>query len=74
VGLFDKDLNQVTIRKLQASLPSSPASILFVSNYFESELEVKDTVALAGLECIPKLSPNVLRFTSPKGADVIEDR
>ena len=50
--LFDKDLNQVTIRKLQASLPSSPASILFGSNDFEREFEVSDAGARDGLEWI----------------------
>ena len=40
--LFDKDLNQATIRKLQAALPSSPASILFGSNDFEREFEVTE--------------------------------
>src|SRR5512138_529397 len=38
--LYDKDLNQVTIRKLGAALPSSPASILFGSNDFEKEFDV----------------------------------
>ena len=50
--LFDKDLNQVTIKKLQASLPSSPASILFGSNEFEKEFEVSDAGARDGLEWI----------------------
>lgn len=50
--LFDKDLNQVTIRKLQSSLPSSPASILFGSNDFEREFEVSDAGARDGLEWI----------------------
>jgi outer membrane lipoprotein carrier protein len=50
--LFDKDLNQVTIRKLQASLPSSPASILFGSNDFEREFEVSDAGARDGLEWV----------------------
>ena len=50
--LFDKDLNQVTIKKLQASLPSSPASILFGSNDFEKEFEVTDAGARDGLEWI----------------------
>ena len=35
--MFDKDLNQATIRKLASALPSSPASILFGSNDFERE-------------------------------------
>lgn len=50
--LFDKDLNQVTVRKLQAALPSSPASILFGSNDFEKEFAVTDAGARDGLEWI----------------------
>ncbi len=50
--LFDKDLNQVTVKKLQASLPSSPASILFGSNEFEKEFEVSDAGVRDGLEWI----------------------
>ena len=50
--MFDKDLNQVTIKKLQASLPSSPASILFGSNEFEKEFEVSDAGTRDGLEWI----------------------
>ena len=50
--MFDKDLNQVTVRKLQASLPSSPASILFGSNEFEKEFEVSDGGVRNGLEWI----------------------
>ncbi len=50
--MFDKDLNQATIRKLQASLPSSPASILFGSNEFEKEFEVSDAGERDGLEWI----------------------
>jgi len=50
--LYDKDLNQVTIRKLGAALPSSPASILFGSNEFEKEFEVADIGARDGLEWV----------------------
>jgi len=50
--MFDKDLNQVTIKKLQVSLPSSPASILFGSNEFEKEFEVSDAGTRDGLEWI----------------------
>ncbi|MGH6610474.1 MAG: outer membrane lipoprotein chaperone LolA [Burkholderiaceae bacterium] len=50
--MFDKDLNQVTIRKLQASLPSSPASILFGSNEFEKDFEISDGGTRNGLEWI----------------------
>lgn len=50
--LYDKDLNQVTIRKLGAALPSSPASILFGSNDFDKEFEVADAGARDGLEWV----------------------
>ena len=50
--LYDRDLNQVTVRKLGASLPSSPASILFGSNDFEKEFEVTDAGARDGLEWV----------------------
>ena len=50
--LYDRDLNQVTIRKLGAALPSSPASILFGSNEFEKEFEVADIGARDGLEWV----------------------
>jgi len=50
--LYDKDLNQVTIRKLGSALPSSPASILFGSNDFEKEFEVTDAGAKDGLEWV----------------------
>lgn len=50
--LFDKDLNQATVRRLQAALPSSPASILFGSNDFEREFDVADAGVRDGLEWI----------------------
>lgn len=50
--LYDRDLNQVTIRKLGAALPSSPASILFGSNDFEKEFDVTDAGARDGLEWV----------------------
>ena len=50
--LFDKDLNQVTVKKLGAALPASPASILFGTNEFEREFDVKDGGARDGLEWI----------------------
>jgi outer membrane lipoprotein carrier protein len=50
--IFDKDLNQVTIKRLEASLPSSPASILFGSNDFEKEFEVSDAGTRDGLQWI----------------------
>jgi outer membrane lipoprotein carrier protein len=50
--LYDRDLNQVTIRKLGAALPSSPASILFGSNDFDKEFEVADAGVRDGLEWV----------------------
>ncbi|HTN49049.1 MAG TPA: outer membrane lipoprotein chaperone LolA [Burkholderiaceae bacterium] len=50
--IFDKDLNQATIRKLQAALPSSPASILFGSNDFEREFDVSEAGSRDGLEWV----------------------
>lgn len=50
--LYDKDLNQVTIKKLTAALPSSPASILFGVNDFSKEFEVTDAGTRDGLAWI----------------------
>ncbi len=50
--LYDKDLNQVTVKKLSAALPASPASILFGSNDFEREFEVSDDGAKDGVAWI----------------------
>lgn len=50
--LYDKDLRQVTVKKLGAALPASPAAILFGANDFEREFEVKDAGARDGLEWI----------------------
>ncbi len=54
---FDKDLNQVTVKKLSAALPASPASILFGTAEFEREFTVKDDGVrdgLAWLVALPK--------------------
>jgi outer membrane lipoprotein carrier protein len=50
--LFDKDLNQVTVKKLAGAIPASPASILFGSNQFEKDFEVSDAGSRDGLEWI----------------------
>lgn len=47
--LYDKDLNQVTVKKLSAALPASPASILFGASDFEREFAVKDDGSRDGL-------------------------
>jgi outer membrane lipoprotein carrier protein len=40
--LFDKDLNQVTVKRISAALPASPATILFGGNEFERDFVVAD--------------------------------
>jgi len=48
--LYDKDLNQVTVRKIAAALPASPASILFGGTDFERDFVVSDAGTRDGVE------------------------
>ncbi len=48
--LYDKDLNQVTVKKVAAALPASPASILFGGNEFERDFVVADAGTRDGIE------------------------
>jgi outer membrane lipoprotein carrier protein len=48
--IYDKDLNQVTTRKLGNALGSSPAAILFGSNDLEKNFNLSDAGARDGLE------------------------
>ena len=48
--VYDKDLNQVTTRKLGNALGSSPAAILFGSNDLEKNFTLADAGARDGLE------------------------
>ena len=48
--LYDKDLNQVTTRKLGGALGSSPAAILFGSNDLEKNFTLAEAGAHDGLE------------------------
>jgi outer membrane lipoprotein carrier protein len=50
--LYDKDLNQVTVKKIAAALPASPASILFGASDFERDFVVRDDGARDGLEWV----------------------
>lgn len=55
--MYDKDLNQVTVRKLGNALGSSPAAILFGSNDLEKNFTLKNAGAHNGyewVEVIPK--------------------
>lgn len=48
--IYDKDLNQVTTKKLGNALGSSPAAILFGSNDLEKNFSLKEDGAKDGLE------------------------
>lgn len=48
--IYDKDLNQVTIKKLGNALGSSPAAILFGSNDLEQNFTLKDAGVKDGME------------------------
>jgi outer membrane lipoprotein carrier protein len=55
--IYDRDLNQVTVRKLGNALGSSPAAILFGSNDIEKNFTLKEGAARDGmnwLEAVPK--------------------
>ena len=117
--IYDKDLNQVTVRKLDRALGASPAALLAGSNEIEKNyvvtsagsrdgldwleavprtqdtafervrlgfnknnlevMELRDqfgqmtVIKFADLERNPKLSPDLFKFTPPRGADVISE-
>ncbi len=48
--IYDKDLNQVTVKKLGNALGESPAAILFGSNDLEKSFVLKDAGTRDGLE------------------------
>ena len=55
--IYDKDLNQVTVRKLDRALGASPAALLACSNEIEKSYSLKATGSEGGLdwlEAIPK--------------------
>jgi len=57
--LYDKDLNQVTVKKLDAALGSSPAALLAGSNEIERGFVLKNSAnrdGLEWLEAMPKAS------------------
>ncbi len=53
--LYDKDLNQVTRKKLAGALPASPASILFGANDLERDFRVENDGNKDGVEWIRAL-------------------
>jgi len=63
--IYDKDLNQVTIRQLGNALGSSPAAILFGSNDLEKNFTLKEAGTKDGLEWLE---------ATPKTKDTTFDR
>ena len=63
--IYDKDLNQVTIRQLGDALGSSPAAILFGSNDLEKNFTLKEAGSKDGLEWLE---------ATPKAKDTTFDR
>jgi outer membrane lipoprotein carrier protein len=64
VYIYDKDLNQVTTRKLGNALGSSPAAILFGSNDLEQNFVLKEDGSKDGLEWL---------LATPKAKDTTFD-
>lgn len=63
--IYDKDLNQVTVRALGNALGSSPAAILFGSNDLEKNFSLKEAGTKDGLEWLE---------ATPKSKDTTFDR
>ncbi|WP_420474121.1 outer membrane lipoprotein chaperone LolA [Noviherbaspirillum sp. ST9] len=63
--IYDKDLNQVTVKQLGDALGSSPAAILFGSNDLEKNFTLKEAGAKDGLEWLE---------ATPKTKDTTFDR
>ncbi|RJF98146.1 outer membrane lipoprotein chaperone LolA [Noviherbaspirillum saxi] len=63
--IYDKDLNQVTVRQLGNALGSSPAAILFGSNDLEKNFTLKEAGTKDGLEWLE---------ATPKTKDTTFDR
>jgi outer membrane lipoprotein carrier protein len=55
---YDKDLRQVTVRKLGDSLAATPAAILFGSNDLDASFNLKEAGAADGLEWLEALPRN----------------
>lgn len=56
--IYDKDLNQVTTRKIGDALGSSPAEILFGSNDLEKNFTLKEAGSRDGLDWLDAIPKN----------------
>ena len=118
LSIYDKDLNQVTVRKLGDALGGTPAAMLFGSNDLDKNFELKDAgvrdgvawleakpktrdtafekisigfrngelaamelrdalgqltlLTFSDIERNPQVDASTFTFTSPKGADVLQ--
>ncbi len=54
--MYDKDLNQVTVKKLDAALGSSPAALLSGSNEIERGFDLKEDGSKEGLDWLQATS------------------
>lgn len=63
--IYDKDLNQVTVRKLDRALGSSPAALLAGSNDLERDFKLSNVSTEKGLEWLEAV---------PKGKDTVFER
>jgi chaperone LolA len=73
--IFDKDLNQVTARKLDDALGASPAALLAGDNAIEKNFDLKNVAAKDGLEWLeatPKSNETTFEWIRMgfKGADL----
>ncbi len=59
--MWDKDLEQITVRRLKGSLPSSPASILFGSSELDKDWIVQNTYEKGNVHWV-KLLPKSKDF------------
>jgi len=50
IWFYDRDLNQVTVRRLDLAIGSSPAALLAGDSDIEQNFELRDTGSLAGTE------------------------
>ncbi len=65
--IYDKDLNQVTVKKLGDALSASPAAILFGNNDVEKNFNIKEAGTKDGLEWLeltPKQSDTSFQLIS----------
>jgi len=78
--MWDKDLNQLTIRSANQALAASPAAILFGESALDAQFELEDGGSKIGsvvlvvfnqMQINPKIEPSRFQFKAPPGAEVL---